>query len=159
MNARLLYAATIALAFASTAALADETAEAPTRAQVIADYQRAAQAGALHRNDYADELASRAAPAVVRPREDVVAEIGRARADRAQLKGPFANRTYNPGGTEVLRPFTFARADVKAEVLAARADGTLRRTDYDDDVVHVSKPLPRGTFGRLFAGRAPGNGG
>jgi hypothetical protein len=158
MNARLLYAATIALAVASTAALADETG-APTREQVIADYQQAAQAGTLHRNDYADELASRAAPAVVRPREDVVAELGRAHADRARLKGPLANRTYNPAGTEVLRPLTFARADVKAEVLAARADGTLRRTDYDDDVVHVSKPLPRGTFKRLFAGHTASNGG
>ena len=158
MNARVLYAATIALALASTAALAGETA-AQTRADVIADYQQAAQAGTLHRTDYDDELASRAVPAASRPRADILAELDRARADRKRLVGPLSNRNYNVYGTEALRPYTFARQDVKAEVLAARADGTLRRTDYDDEVVHVSKPLPRGTFRQLFASRTARSGG
>jgi hypothetical protein len=34
-----------------------------------------------------------------------------------------------------LRVSTLPRADVKAEVLAAIREGTLRHTDYDDEIV------------------------
>ena len=72
MNAKLLYATTLALALASSLAFAAEPAPL-MRAQVVADYQQAAKAGTLHRTDYDDELAARPGPAVTRLRADVIA--------------------------------------------------------------------------------------
>ena len=68
----------------------------------------------------------------------MVAEYTAARADR-RLVGPLRNRSYNPAGLEVLREPILARAQVKADVVAARADGSLRRTDYDDVPVTIAR--------------------
>ena len=55
------------------------------------------------------------------------------------LVGPLRNRTYNPGGMETLRVSTLARTQVKADVVAAIREGTLRRTDYDDEGATVAR--------------------
>ena len=68
------------------------------------------------------------------------------------LIGPLRNRTYNPGGMETLRVSTLPRAQVKAEVLAAVRDGTLRRTDYDDEVVYAVRRAPARTPAPVLAG-------
>jgi hypothetical protein len=53
------------------------------------------------------------------------------------------NRSYNPGGTETLRPPTRTRSDVNADVTAAMRDGSLRRSDYDDVPVTISRRAAR----------------
>ena len=122
MNAKLLFATTMGLALASTLALADD---APvTRAAVIADYQQAAGAGQLHRNDYADELASRPAPESEAARAQVLAALKAPRDPR--LVGPLRNRSYNQFGTDLMREPIYSRADVKVDVLQARTEHTLR---------------------------------
>ena len=136
MNAKLLFATTMGLALASSLALAEE---APvTRAAVIADYQQAARAGQLHRNDYFDELASRPAPESQVPRAQVLAELKAPRDPR--LIGPLLSRNYNQFGTELMREPIYSRADVKADVLQARAEHTLR---------------PAGEAGDLYVAAAP----
>jgi len=138
MNAKILYAVTVALAAAgSTCALADEAAPV-TRASVIADYQQAARAGTLHRTDWSDELAARPHITEARPRDAVVADMEAAKADRRRLSGPLRDRSYNPYGTEILNKSTLARDDVKAEVLEARAEGTLRPAGEQDEVPSVA---------------------
>jgi len=44
----------------------------------------------------------------------------------ARLVGPLRSRTYNPYGVETMRDPIVSRADVKADVLAARAEHSLR---------------------------------
>lgn len=53
-------------------------------------------------------------------------------------------RSYNPAGMEALRISTLPRAQVKAEVVAAVREGTLRHTDYDcdDQGVRVARRAP-----------------
>lgn len=137
MNARFLYAATVAFALASTLAMADET-KPLTRTEVVAQFHDAAAHGALRKSDYDfDRLDTVPGPA--RARDQVIAETAAARSNQALL-GPLRNRSYNPYGDAMLRPSTLARAEVKAEVLAARHDGTLRRTDYDDEAVQHARP-------------------
>ena len=136
MNAKLLYAATLGLALASSLALADE---APiTRAAVIADFQQAARAGQLHRNDYADELASRPPLESQVPRAQVLAELMAPRDPR--LVGPLRNRSYNQFGTELMREPIYSRADVKADVLQARAEHTLRPAGEAGDLYVAATP-------------------
>jgi hypothetical protein len=131
MNSKFLYAATIAVSLISTLAMADE---APlTRAQVNADVQKAIATGALQRSDY-DSGSFRTEPAAgpTKSRAQVGVELAQAKAARATLIGPDANRTYNQFGTQIHEQSTLARSEVKSEVLAAAANGTLQRTDYDD---------------------------
>jgi hypothetical protein len=136
MNAKFLFATTMGLALASSLALADE---APiTRAAVIADYQQAARAGQLHRGEYADELASRAAPGSQVPRAQVLAELKTPRDPR--LIGPLLSRNYNQFGTETMREPIYSRADVKADVLQARAEHTLRPAGESGDLYDGATP-------------------
>jgi Domain of unknown function (DUF4148) len=129
LNSKLLYAATVAVSLLSSLAMADE---APlTRAQVNADTQQAMANGTLRRTDY-DDLTRGPVAASTKTRADTAVEFADAKAARKALIGPDANRTYNPFGTEILKTSTLARADVKADVLQAAANGTLQRTDYDD---------------------------
>jgi hypothetical protein len=150
-NAKLLYAATVALALTgTTCAMADEGAPLP-RAAVVPEYQQAARAGTLHRNDWSDELAARPQIAEPRTREAVIADMAAYRADRRRLLGPLRDRSYNPYGTGIFSTSTLARTDVKAEVLEARSEGTLRPAGEQDEVrsvarVHRSAPS-------IFAGR------
>ena len=130
MNSKFLYAATIAVSLISTVAMAD--AAPLTRGQVTADVQQARAAGTLQRTDY--DSGSYRAEAVTSntTRAQVGAELAQAKAARSNLVGPLANSRYNPYGAQVLETSTLARSEVKNEVLAAAANGTLQRTDYDD---------------------------
>jgi hypothetical protein len=139
MNAKFLFATTMGLAFASSLALADE-APTTTRAAVIADYQQAARAGQLHHNEYADELASRPAPGSQVTRAQVLAALKTASDPR--LVGPLRSRTYNQFGTELMRGPIYSRADVKADVLEARAEHTLRPAGEAGDL-YVAAPARR----------------
>jgi hypothetical protein len=148
MNAKLLFAATMGLALASSLALADEAPS--TRAAVIADYQQAAQAGTLHRNDYADELAARPAPGAQLTREQVITSLAAPRDPR--LVGPLRSRSYNQFGTDLMRAPIYTRADVKAEVLEARAEHALRPAGEAGDTNPAAAPrreLPRFLAARL----------
>lgn len=138
MNAKLLFAATVvasALAgLASTAAMAQPNEQGLTRAEVQADYARAVANGTLRKNDYDfDKFDFKGSTTT---RAQVVADLGRG---GPQLIGSAANRRYNPFGRELTQTSTLARADVKAEVLQAVANGTLPRTDYDFDQVQVAR--------------------
>ncbi len=137
MNARLLYATTVALAVASSLAFADE-ARPLSREQVVAQYTDAAARGTLRKTDYDFDRADYVA-APTKTRDQVVAELAAARANN-KLIGPLRSGSYNPYGDALLRPSTLARADVRAEVLVARQEGTLRRTDYDDEIVTHARP-------------------
>lgn len=130
MNSKLLFAATVAVSLISTLALADEAQL--TRAQVNADLNQAIATHTLQRTDY-DSTPNNAVVSSNRTRADVAADLASAKAARKALKGPDANRTYNPYGTEILAArSTLTRDEVKTEVRQAAAAGTLQRTDYDD---------------------------
>ena len=156
MNAKLLYAATIALALASGLAMADE-GQPLSREQVAAAWKQGAADGTLRRNDY-DYDKIDASALSVRTRQEVVAEMAASRPNPALL-GPLRNRTFNPAGMETLRVSTLPRAEVKAEVVAAVRDGTLRHSDYDDlpvrtahRVTRNASPVVAGTSGTLSTG-------
>ena len=148
MNAKLLYAATLALALASSLAIAGEN-QPLTRAQVTQAWNQAAADGALRKSDY-DYDASDFKSVSPRSRAEVLAEM-RVPRDPA-LIGPLRNRIYNPVGMENLRVSTLPRAQVKADVVAAVRDGTLRHTDYDDEVVRVARRAPVRTPAPVLAG-------
>jgi len=141
MNAKFLYAATVALALASSLAAAQEV-QPLTRAEVNKAWAQAKADGTLRKNDYDYDANDFRAPSTV-SRAQVIAELQLPR-DPA-LIGPLRNRTYNPGGMENLRVSTLPREQVKAEVIAARREGTLRRTDYDDEIVQVARRAPART--------------
>ena len=134
MNSKLLFAATVAISVLSSVAMADEGAAPVTRAQVNADLARAVAAHTLQRSDYdaSDYGVSSAAPVSTVTRAQTVADLADAKAARKVLRGPDANRTYNPYGTEIYKRSILTRAEVKSEVQQASANGTLQRTDYDD---------------------------
>jgi len=138
MNAKILYAATVALALASSLAAAQESRPL-TRAEVNKAWAEAAADGTLRKNDY-DYDAHDFKASSTRSRAEVVAELRQPR--NPALVGPLANRSYNPGGMETLRVSTLPRAEVKAEVIAAIRAGTLRRTDYDDEVNYAVRRAP-----------------
>jgi hypothetical protein len=136
MNSRILFAATLAVAFTSTLALADE-ARPLTRADVTAEFQKARADGTLRKNDY-DFDAHDIGTQPGRTRQDVIAEMS---APRDPLLVGFTakSRSYNPYGSELLRMKTVSRAEVKADVLTATRDGTLRHSDYDDVPVRATR--------------------
>jgi opacity protein-like surface antigen len=140
MNAKLLFAATLAVALASSYAVADPV-KPLSRADVVAGYRQAASDGTLRKNDYDYDRHDHDALST-RTRAEVIAEYDAARADH-RLVGPLRNRSYNPAGVEVLRRPAVARARIKADVVAARADGSLRRSDYDDVPVTVARRTQR----------------
>ena len=148
MNAKLLFATTMGLALACSFSLAEESTI--TRAAVIADYQQAARAGQLHRNDYADELASRPPQGSQVAREEVVAKLKSPTDPR--LVGPLRNRTYNPFGTELMQDPIYSRAEVKADVLQARSEHALRPAGEAGDLPIAAAPrraVPAFLAGRL----------
>lgn len=131
MNSKFLYVATVAVSLlgSTVAAIADE---APlSRAEVSAELAQAVANGTLQRTDY-DADARGAAAVSTKTRAEVAVELADAKAARKGLIGSDANRTYNPFGTELYRRSTLTRAEVRAEVLQAAANGTLQRSDYDD---------------------------
>ena len=130
MNAKILFTATLAVALASSLALAGEVQPATTRADVVADLQKARADGTLRKNDY-DYDARDFGTLPARSREDVLAEL-RAPRDKMLVGFTARNRTYNPYGSELLRMQPVSRASVKADVMTAMREGSLRRSDYDD---------------------------
>ena len=148
MKAKILYAATVALALASSLAVAQENRPL-TRAEVNKAWAEAAADGTLRKNDY-DYDAHDFKATSTRSRAEVIAELRVPR--NPSLIGPLANRTYNPGGMETLRVSTLPRAQVKAEVVAAVRDGTLRRTDYDDEGLYAARRVPVRTPAPVVAG-------
>ena len=148
MNAKILYAATIALAVASSLAVAEEV-QPLTRAEVNKAWAQGAADGTLRKNDYDFDVNDFKGPST-RSRAEVVAELRVPR--NPALIGPLANRSYNPGGTEALLASTLPRAQVKAEVITARREGTLRRTDYDDEVIYAVRRVPGRTPTPVLAG-------
>lgn len=148
MNAKLLFAATVAVSLASTLAMA---AEAPlTRAEVVADLNQAAANGTLQRTDYDFDKASIAAS--TKSREQVVSELAAAKRPNPLLVSQSdRSRSYNQFGTELLRAPTVARAEVKAAVVQALRDGTLPRSDYDDDRALVARRVQNHTAKAVVA--------
>ena len=142
MNAKLLFVSTVALALASTFAMADDaTQPALTRAQVIAEYQQSAANGTLRKTDY-DFDAHEYGKASAQTRDIVLAEMVSARKANT-LIGPMRNRTYNGYGSDVQRPSSMTRDEVKGSVLAAMRDGSLRRSDYEGVPVTVARRAGR----------------
>jgi hypothetical protein len=150
MNAKLLFAATVAVSLASTLAMADE---APlTRAQVIADLNQAAANGTLQKTDYDFDKVQPAATFSAKSREQVVAELAAAKRRNPLLANDsLRSRTYNQFGTELLQPSTLARADVKADVVQAVRTGTLPRSDYDEDQALVARRVQNHTAKAIVA--------
>lgn len=141
MNAKFLFAATVAVSalatFASTTVLADEINAPLTRAQVTAQLEQARANGTLQKTDYDFGVAARSeSPAV--SRSDVLATL--ATKPSALLANSSArNRSYNPFGTELIQASTVSRAAVKTETREAVANGTLPRTDYEYDQSQVTR--------------------
>ena len=149
MNSKFLYVATLAVSLLSTLAMADEGAV--SREQVQAELSKAIANGTLQRTDY-DADRRDAAARSTQTRDQVVADMVAAKASRKSLKGPDANRTYNPSGTDIYRPSVVTRAEVKADVLQAAANGTLQRTDYDDAAL-IARRAKAHTASATFAQR------
>lgn len=140
MNSKLLYAATVALALASGLAMADE-GQPMKRDQVAKDWSQAVAAGTVRKNDYDyDKYEARALS--TRTRDEVVADMKASRPPK-ELVGPLRNRTFNPAGMETLRVSSLPRAEVKAQVVAAMHEGTLRHSDYDDVPVRARRVTER----------------
>lgn len=137
MNSKLLFAATVAISVLSSVAMADEGAAPVSRAQVNDELARAVATHTLQRSDYAasDYGVSSAAPVSSVTRAQTLAELADAKAARKVLVGPDANRTYNSYGTEIYKRSALTRAEVKSDVLQAAANGTLQRSDYDDQAL------------------------
>ncbi|HEV7577459.1 MAG TPA: hypothetical protein VGO85_15590 [Caldimonas sp.] len=141
MNARLLFATTVALAVVSSYALADD-AKPLSRSDVRAEYRQAAASGTLRSNEYDRGARDFDGAASTLTRAQVLADMTSSRRANT-LVGPMRNRTYNPGGAELLRPATLTRDEVKSDVKSAVHDGSLRRSDYDGVPVTVSRRISR----------------
>ncbi|MEO8060681.1 MAG: DUF4148 domain-containing protein [Burkholderiales bacterium] len=133
MNAKFLFAATVAVSalatFASTTVLADEINAPLTRAQVVAQFEQARADGTLQRTEYDFNNADRAVRSV-RSRSDVVAEIAAAKTNPARVDHN-SSLDANPFGADRYVASTLTRAQVKAETLEAIAQGTIPHNDYE----------------------------
>ena len=141
MNAKLLFAATVAVStlatFASSTVLADEINAPLTRAQVTAQFEQARANGTLQTTDYDFGVAARSqSPSL--SRSDVLATLAN-KPSALLANGSARSRTYNPFGTELIQASTVTRAAVKTETLEAVANGTLPRTDYEYDQSQVAR--------------------
>jgi hypothetical protein len=150
MNAKLLFAATVSLALIGPLAMADDT---PATAKAVTiDSQKASGAATLHHTDYDDELAARPTPGSQVKRDAVLAAL-KTPADR-RLVGPLRSRTYNAYGIEIMREPTYSRAEVKTEVLEARAGHALRPAGEAVDQSGIAAPggdAPRVVVRRLHS--------
>ena len=146
MNAKLLFAATVALAITSSlssfAQAADNTTPL-TRAEVKASVQRAVADGTLPVTEYSLSFGARdnAIPST-KARSQVLAELQAAQRTpgyRAVLASD-----YNVYPSEQNSASTVTRAQVRAEVAQAMADGTLPASDYagDDQIVRTHAKAP-----------------
>jgi len=133
MNAKLLFAATVAVSalatFASSTVLADEINAPLTRAQVSAELDQARANGTLQRTEYDFNNADRTARSV-RSRASVVAELGATRTNAVRVDHN-SSLDANPFGADWYAASTVTRAQVKAETREAIALGTIPRNDYE----------------------------
>lgn len=141
MNAKFLFAATVAVSalatFASTTVLADEINAPLTRAQVTAQLEQARANGTLQTTDYDFGAAGRSqSPSL--SRSEVLATLA-AKPNALLANSSARSRSYNPFGTELIQASTLTRAAVKTETLEAVANGTLPRTDYEYDQSQVAR--------------------
>jgi len=150
MNSKFLYVATVAVSLISTLAMADETPV--TRAQVNAETRQAIANGTLRRTDYDEGSYRPQAVTSSVSRAQVATELAQAQTAHKALLGPLADSRYNPYGLQVLETSTLARSEVKNEVLAAAAAGTLQRTDYDD-AASIARKAKQHAAGNRFAQR------
>ena len=158
MNAKLLFAATVALSIASTYAMADPSSTALSRDQVVSELQQATTNGTLRKTDYDDAL-TQTATGPSQSRSAVIAELNASLAAPKPL-GPLANRTYNQNSSELLKPSVVSRSQVNYDVREAMASGTLLRTDYDTDPQVLARharahEAGEALFARLRGGNQP----
>ncbi len=146
MNAKLLFAATVALAITSSlssfAQAADATAPL-SRADVKAEVQRAIASGSLPVTEYSLSFGARdAALSSTTTRSQVLADLQAAQRT-AGYRAVLAS-DYNVYPTEQNRATSVTRAQVKAEVAQAMADGTLPVSDYagDDQIIRTHAKAP-----------------
>ena len=134
MNAKLLFAATLALAVASSFAQAADNTAPLTRAQVKAEVQRAIADGTLPRTEYGLTYGVRDgfAPSTA-TRAQVVADLQAAQRTDGYRTVRASDYNIYPADLNASRASTLTRAEVKAEVAQAIADGTLPVSDYADD--------------------------
>jgi len=152
MNAKLLFAATVAVSLASTLAMAADQTPL-TREQVISELNQAAANGTLQKTDYDYARADRAAGSS-KTREQVASELAAAKSPNALLVSQSdRSRNYNQFGTELLRPPVVDRAQVKAEVVQALRDGSLPRSDYEYDQALVARRISNHAAAPIFAQR------
>lgn len=140
MNAKLLFAATVAVSLASTLAMAADQTPL-TREQVVSELNQAAANGSLQKTDY-DYARADGAAVSSKTREQVARELAAARQPNPLIVSlSDKSRSYNQFGTELLRPSVVERAQVKAEVVQALRDGSLPRTDYEYDQALVARRI------------------
>ena len=163
MNAKFLFAATVAVSalatFASSTVLADEINAPLSRAQVTAQLEQARANGTLQKTDYDFGVAGRSqSPAL--SRNDVVATLA-AKPSALLANSSARSRSYNPFGAELLQASTVTRAAVKSETLEAVANGTLPRTDYEYDQNQIARPAvdknAKPILARLFRSNQSGS--
>jgi len=140
MNAKLLFAATVAVSLASTLAMAADQAPL-TRDQVISELSQAAANGTLQKTDY-DYARADSAAVSSKTREQVANELAASKQPNPLIVSlSDKSRNYNPFGTELKRPSVVDRAQVKADVAQALRDGSLPRTDYEYDQALVARRI------------------
>ena len=153
MNAKLLFAATVAVSLASTLAMAADQAP-PTREQVVSELNQAATNGTLQKTDYDYERADRASVSS-KTREQVASELAASKRPNPLIVSlSDKSRSYNPFGTELKRPTVMDRAQVKADVAQAMRDGSLPRTDYEYDQALVARRVSNHSAAPTVAQRA-----
>ena len=152
MNAKLLFAATVAVSVASSLAMAADPSPM-TREQVVSELNQAAANGTLQKTDYDYARADRAAVSS-KTREQVASELAASKQPNPLIVSlSDKSRNYNPFGTELKRPSVVDRAQVKAEVVQALRDGSLPRTDYEYDQALVTRRIGNHAAAPIFAQR------
>lgn len=144
MIRKILVSATITVSLLGTLTLANHAIAAPlTRDQVTAELAQARTDGALHRTGEATDAYSFANVASTLSEAQVKDDMAAANKARSVLVGPERHRTYNPFGLQIKESSTLDRAAVKELARAAVANGTLPRTDYDDDELVARRAAAR----------------
>lgn len=152
MNAKFLFAATVAMSVASTLAMAADQAPL-SREQVTGELNHAIANGTLQRTDYDFARADRTAVSS-KTREQVASELAASKQPNPLIVSlSDKSRDYNPFGTELKRPSVVDRAQVKADVVQALRDGTLPRTDYEYDQALVARRVGNHAAAPILAQR------
>ena len=152
MNAKIPFAATVAVSLASALAMAADQTPL-TREQVVSELNQAATNGTLQKTDY-DYARIDSVAVSTKTREQVASELAASKQPNPLIVSQSdKSRNYNQFGTELLRPSTVERAQVKAEVAQALRDGSLPRTDYEYDQAAVARRISNHAAAPTFAQR------